>query len=387
MAYDGRVKPLDTLARNSLRILSNKQEYVGEDGEKKPAMRWLLDLIARRDKSDKHRVFRIDYQPLLDALKLPKREGHMYSFEEIMKEEKEFKRQIGLAADVKDEKARSIYQKKVLELAKRLQLRNYLAAAFHHQKIEGKSAFKDLVDSLERNAIIKEAVESGEAKLPLLYSRSTGKWELYNTISIRRQVMQLAKQSQAKDAAQLSARLISDFSEPLAANAIRHVCGGWWPRWHRNRTRVLRKPPPISPRKSNDATLKQVFQLLADASPRDEELRIGVEASRRAVRNLAQARSGRRVQPPGLAPRGRTGDGSLGDVGGEIDHKGASAANRSMPRWPMLPTMKFSIAYEAQNPPSLQQSRRGLQSRPGGESPDRKRQAGQPEEAPVRIAL
>ena len=158
VAYDGRVKPLDTLARNSLRIMSNKQEFVGDDDEKQPAMLWMLDLIARQKESNQLRVFRIDYQPLLDALKLPKREGHAYSFEEIMKQEEEFKRQVEKAANVKDEKKRTIYQKKVLELAKRLQLRNHLAAAFHHQKIAGKESLKELLDSLERNSIIKDAV-------------------------------------------------------------------------------------------------------------------------------------------------------------------------------------------------------------------------------------
>ena len=289
VAYDGRVKPLDTLARNSLRIMSNKQEFVGDDDEKQPAMLWLLDLIARQKESNQLRVFRIDYQPLLDVLKLPKREGHMYSFEEIMKREKEFKDQVQRAANVENEKKRTIYQKKVLELAKRLQLRNHLAAAFHHQKIQGKETPKDLLDALERNSIIKEAVESGEAKLPLLYSRTTGQWELYNTISIRRQVMQLAKKYQSKDAAQLAGRMVRDFSEPLAANAIRRLRIMVLSVSQKSHQTFAETAADFAS-KSDDATMKQVFGHLAEAGPqdRDDDLATAAKLPADRVRDLAE---------------------------------------------------------------------------------------------------
>ena len=40
--YEGRVKPLDTLARNSLRVISDRQEYRDANGQRQPAIRWLL---------------------------------------------------------------------------------------------------------------------------------------------------------------------------------------------------------------------------------------------------------------------------------------------------------------------------------------------------------
>ena len=51
LAYEGRVKPYDTLARNSLQILSGRQEVgvLDDKGEVKshlPAIRWLLDAIS-----------------------------------------------------------------------------------------------------------------------------------------------------------------------------------------------------------------------------------------------------------------------------------------------------------------------------------------------------
>ena len=60
LAYQGRIKPYDTLARNTLQILSGKQEtrVWSKDGkvvDKSPAIRWLLDAISgerRRRPSD-----------------------------------------------------------------------------------------------------------------------------------------------------------------------------------------------------------------------------------------------------------------------------------------------------------------------------------------------
>jgi ABC-type transport system involved in cytochrome c biogenesis permease subunit len=42
----GRVKPIDTLARVSLLILSGKQEYTDADGQAQPAVHWLLDVMT-----------------------------------------------------------------------------------------------------------------------------------------------------------------------------------------------------------------------------------------------------------------------------------------------------------------------------------------------------
>ena len=43
VAHQGRVKPLDTLARNTLRILSNKLEFKDNADVRQPAIRWLAD--------------------------------------------------------------------------------------------------------------------------------------------------------------------------------------------------------------------------------------------------------------------------------------------------------------------------------------------------------
>ena len=57
VVYQGRVKPFDTLARNSLLVLSDRQTYRG-DGQKQPSIRWLLDVISQSEAADKHKIFR-----------------------------------------------------------------------------------------------------------------------------------------------------------------------------------------------------------------------------------------------------------------------------------------------------------------------------------------
>jgi len=82
----GRVKPLDTVARVNLRLISGREEFEDEGGRKQPAIRWYLDVIAgpsQHGAAWKYRVVRIDNEAVLDALGLAKREGFRYSLEEI----------------------------------------------------------------------------------------------------------------------------------------------------------------------------------------------------------------------------------------------------------------------------------------------------------------
>ena len=48
LVYEGRVKPFDTLARNSLRAMSDRQTFKDNDDKTQPAIRWLLDTASQR---------------------------------------------------------------------------------------------------------------------------------------------------------------------------------------------------------------------------------------------------------------------------------------------------------------------------------------------------
>ncbi len=152
IVYEGRVKPFDTLARNTLRMLSGKQYYIAADGTKQPAVRWLLDLIAEPKVAFQQRVIRIDNPEVLNALQLSKREqpkgkdqadgndagekrsGSLYSLADIGPQFKELDEQAKKAHDT-DLHRLTTYQKKLLELDKKTRLCFQLMTAFQTLEI------------------------------------------------------------------------------------------------------------------------------------------------------------------------------------------------------------------------------------------------------------
>jgi ABC-type transport system involved in cytochrome c biogenesis permease subunit len=83
----GRVKPMDTVARTHLRIVSNRETFKDASDKRHPAVTWLLDVETEfadsEQRARKHPVFRIDHPSLRDALGLPPRETYRYSIEEF----------------------------------------------------------------------------------------------------------------------------------------------------------------------------------------------------------------------------------------------------------------------------------------------------------------
>jgi ABC-type transport system involved in cytochrome c biogenesis permease subunit len=58
--FEGRVQPMDSVARDALRGMSNYETLKSDDGEK-PAIQWLLDLFAKPEKAVHYKVFRVDH--------------------------------------------------------------------------------------------------------------------------------------------------------------------------------------------------------------------------------------------------------------------------------------------------------------------------------------
>ena len=63
VSFEGRVQPFDSLARNSLRVLSGRETLaVAGTTKRMPAARWLLDVIARPEKAEDYEIFRICFE-------------------------------------------------------------------------------------------------------------------------------------------------------------------------------------------------------------------------------------------------------------------------------------------------------------------------------------
>lgn len=106
VAFEGRVKPLDTLARNTLRIVSNTETFVDrtvdkEKGKREPAIKWFLDVVTEREvpgekgseplvAAEQHQVFKIDNFDVQSLLGLPPRQRHRFAVGEFRGKAQEF---------------------------------------------------------------------------------------------------------------------------------------------------------------------------------------------------------------------------------------------------------------------------------------------------------
>ncbi|MBT8041545.1 MAG: hypothetical protein KJN98_00080, partial [Pontiella sp.] len=77
--FEGRKKPVDTMARNLLTVLSGKQSVRAEDGTKTSAVQWLLDNMSGRPEALDYPVIRIENLDVLTNLGLEERKRLRYS--------------------------------------------------------------------------------------------------------------------------------------------------------------------------------------------------------------------------------------------------------------------------------------------------------------------
>ena len=129
VVYQGRAKPLDTLACNSLHILSGRTTFADADGRRQPAIRWFLDLITRPEVAAQQRVFRIENTELLSTLGLEPREGLRYAFSEFGDRLGTLREQLGVGLGSRAGPDGAL-SKKLLELGRKLSLWDMLITAY-----------------------------------------------------------------------------------------------------------------------------------------------------------------------------------------------------------------------------------------------------------------
>jgi ABC-type transport system involved in cytochrome c biogenesis permease subunit len=234
LAYQGRIKPYDTLARNSLQILSGRQEVIvrQKDGTttRLPAIRWLLDAISGSDAADSHRVFRIDNLDLLQTLGLEPREGSFrYSVADLRDNFGELENQIELAA-AQPEAARSLFQNKVLQLANKLNFYGALTQSFQLPDVQNERLAQQQIASLQGGSVphaVPPQTVGGrwttltEAEFDLWRDRNTNRPRNATTVALATMLMAYAKDDATTFNKELSGyrHLLADYEQRLAANA------------------------------------------------------------------------------------------------------------------------------------------------------------------------
>ena len=128
--FKGRVKPLDTLARNSLALISRGETFVDENGVRQPAIKWLLDLWADPETFKHHKIFYIENPELLKKLGLERRPKHLYSYRELTRPavEKALEQLVATARG-KDQLKLDVLDKRAIELSVRMRVANELRAS------------------------------------------------------------------------------------------------------------------------------------------------------------------------------------------------------------------------------------------------------------------
>ncbi|MEK7388658.1 MAG: cytochrome c biogenesis protein CcsA [Elusimicrobiota bacterium] len=124
----GRVKPLDTFARNSLLMIRSKQS-VRVQGRSLPATRWLLDVALKPEASDEYRSFVIDDPEVLGVLGLDQRQGRYFSYAQLLAKRNEVGGQ-AQASQTVAATARTRFQRAVIDLDQRLSLYERIQNAF-----------------------------------------------------------------------------------------------------------------------------------------------------------------------------------------------------------------------------------------------------------------
>ena len=117
----GRVKPLDTVARNSLLIIHGKQELRLEGGKRLSAMHWLTDVLFNAPVADQYPVFVVQNADVLGLFGWEQSDRKYFSFAEFMPFLKQIDEQ-ATQSDKLEAVQRSAYQSAILNLRNGLSL-------------------------------------------------------------------------------------------------------------------------------------------------------------------------------------------------------------------------------------------------------------------------
>jgi ABC-type transport system involved in cytochrome c biogenesis permease subunit len=114
----GRVKPLDSVARNSLLVIRGAQSFRHE-GRTIEANEWLLDVLFRPQIADAQEVFQIDDPDVLGLLGMPHTSQRRFSFTAIAPHLQQLEKQASAAERI-DAKQRNRFQAAAVNLANRV---------------------------------------------------------------------------------------------------------------------------------------------------------------------------------------------------------------------------------------------------------------------------
>ena len=159
----GRVKPLDTVARNSLLIIHGKQELRLENSRRLSAIDWLADVLFNAPIADQYPVFLVQNDEVLGLFGWEQSQRKYFSFVEFSPFLKQIDEQ-GDQADKLEAVQRSAYQSAILNLRNGLVLYQRLKNSV---QLEGSQNFAAELKTFAANVPIAakaaRQLQSGES--------------------------------------------------------------------------------------------------------------------------------------------------------------------------------------------------------------------------------
>jgi ABC-type transport system involved in cytochrome c biogenesis permease subunit len=141
---NGRIKPLDTVARNSLLIIHGRQTLRAEYGQTLSAIAWLAELMMKPEQADQQQIFVIRNPETLAALGWNSDTGKYFSFRQLFLHLEDIEQQAGLAQKV-DAQLRSPFQRDIIKLYERVTLYHRLKNSL---QISGTEDFQNEIEEL-----------------------------------------------------------------------------------------------------------------------------------------------------------------------------------------------------------------------------------------------
>lgn len=153
----GRVKPLDSVARNTLMVLAGRQSYRTEEGGRIGASEWLAEMLLEPTAAARRRVIRIDHPDIVGLLGEHNEERQFFSFEELVPHMQTLHGQFGL---IDPESARrTTYESALAKLRDAIHLYDLTAYSLAPPPAFG--SVKQDYQTIERLVADREAAEPG----------------------------------------------------------------------------------------------------------------------------------------------------------------------------------------------------------------------------------
>lgn len=138
---NGRIQPMDSVARNTLLQIRNKQSVPVTNSTPMSAIEWLLETTSKPELSDTRRIFRVDNKELVGMLKLA--DTNHFSFAELNPSLNELRKQ-AQRIDAPDKpippQSRTAFEKEVMEVFNAMTLYLRLKNSLQPEGLENFSA-------------------------------------------------------------------------------------------------------------------------------------------------------------------------------------------------------------------------------------------------------